>query len=103
MYRIEMVGVDPDTSSLDSTGGAVGCVQIARPYASGEAVAGIIGDAHGIIKILEAGDRNHRAENLLAENPHGVIAFKDGWLDIIAIVKLATGFHAFAAGAQLGI
>ena len=100
--RVGVVVVDPHAAGLDFPAGAVGDVAVAGPDAGAEAVEGVVGDAHGVVVVAEAGHGHHRAEDLLLEDPHLVVAFEDGGLDVVAAGQVAGQFGPGAAGEDLG-
>ena len=44
----------------------------------------------------------HRAEDLLLEDAHLVVALEDGRLDVVAVLQIAVEIGALAAGQHLG-
>ena len=55
-----------------------------------------------LVLVLERGDRDHRAEDLLLEDPHLVVAVEHGRLDVEAVVQLAAQRGPLAADQHLG-
>src|SRR5437762_297454 len=50
--RIEGAAVDLDLAAADTPGDALGALGIARPHSGGEAVDGVVGDAHGVVLVV---------------------------------------------------
>src|SRR5690349_15333244 len=65
-----VVRVDPGHTGFDHTGDAVRAGQVTRPDVSGQAVTGAVGQPDRVGLVAERGDAHHRAEDLLAEDPH---------------------------------
>src|SRR6266536_1625129 len=78
MRRIGVVAVGPNAAGLDRTPEPVAAIGIAAPYPGAEAVQRVIGDRQCLVVGLEGGDRDNRAENLLLEDSHLVVAMEHG-------------------------
>ena len=73
----------------------------AVPHGPGEAVLGIIRDAHGVVDVVERDDREHRTEDLLLRDAHVVgDAGEHRRLHVPALVQ--AGGAAVAADLDLG-
>src|SRR5665647_850943 len=82
--RIRVVAVRPDAARLDLAAHLVGPVPVAGPDAGAQAVEGVVGDGQRLLVVLEGGDRQHRAEDLLLEHPHLVVALEHSRLVEVA-------------------
>ena len=100
--RVLVVAVGPHAAGLDRAAHPVGPVGVARPDAGAEAVERVVGDLERLGVVGERGHREHRAEDLLLEDPHLVVALEDGRLEVVAAVQLAAELGAVAADQQLG-
>src|SRR5712664_1196753 len=78
--RIDVVTIGPDATGLDGATEAIGAGPIPRPYARAETIERVVSDRERFLFILELGNGNHRAKNLLLEDPHLVVALEDRWL-----------------------
>ena len=54
----------------------------------------------GVVVVLEARDGDHRAEDLLLEQAHPVVALEDGRLHVVALAEVAAEVGALAAEQQ---
>ncbi len=102
MRRVKVVAVGPHAPGLDPTAHAVGTVDIAGPHAGTQAELGVVGDCQRFGFVLEGGDADHRAEDLLLEHAHLVVALEQGRLDVVTGGQRAFQFLDLAAGQQLG-
>ena len=66
-----------------------------RPYS----VSFAISSASALV--LERRHGEHRAEDLLLEDPHVVVALEDGRLEVVAALELAAEVRALAADQEL--
>src|SRR3984957_17919405 len=96
-----MEAVCPDATGLDRAAEAVAAVRVPAPYASAEAVERIDGDRERLFVGLERRHRNHRAEDLLLEDAHLVVAPEHRRLHVIAACILALEHVALAADQDL--
>jgi hypothetical protein len=72
---------------------------VGGPHAAGQAVLGVVGDAHGVVLVLVGDDDQHRAEDLLLGDPHRVVDVgEDGRRDVVALLQ--AGRHLRATGDQ---
>src|SRR5206468_8433234 len=62
--------VDVDLSCLESRCDAVRSGKVSRPYARGEAVVRVVGDADRLLLVVEGNHAGDRAEDLFARDPH---------------------------------
>src|SRR5690606_23888051 len=85
--RVLVVGVRPHPPGLDGTPGPVHRVGAAAPHPGPEAVEGVVGDGDGVVEVLERRHGEDRAEDLLLEHPHPVVALEDRRLDVEATVQ----------------
>ena len=60
-------------AGADAAGDGLGPVEVAGRDRTAEPVGGVVGDAHGIVVVVEADHHQHRAEDLLAGDGHGVV------------------------------
>src|SRR5258705_4761662 len=58
--------VDPERASADTRGDRHGSAGVAGPHRPGQAVVGIVGNAHRVILVAIRNDRGHRPANLIA-------------------------------------
>src|SRR5918993_907559 len=74
------VGVYGQYAGLDAAGGAHGSGDVLRPERAGETVDRVVGEANGVLFVLE-GDHGHNgAEDLLLRRPVPVVhGRQDGW------------------------
>ena len=100
--RVLVVAVRPDPAGLDLATGPVGLRTVARPDAGAEPVEGVVGDLERVVLVVEAGHRDDRAEDLLLEDPHRVVALEDRRLDVVAAGQVAAELGPRAAGEHLG-
>jgi ParB family chromosome partitioning protein len=100
--RIEVVAVGPHPAGLDAAAHAVGLRAVAAPHRGAHAVQRVVGDRERVVGVLERRDRHHRAEDLLLEHAHLVVAGQDGRLDVEPVLELALHHRAGAAGQDLG-
>ena len=77
------------TAGLDATTEAVRRARVAGPHAGAQAVGGVVRDRDPVVEAVEAGHRHDRAEDLLLEDPHPVVALEDGGLDVEAAIAPA--------------
>lgn len=89
MGWVGVVAVDPHASRLNATSHALGAVHVAGPDAGAQAILGVVGDGQSLGLIFEGGDRNNRAEDLLLEDAHLVVALEYGGFDIEAAALIA--------------
>src|SRR5664279_5449221 len=82
--RVGVVAVRPDPAGLDLAAHLVGPVPVAGPDPGAQAVEGVVGDRQRLLVVLEGGDRQHRAEDLLLEHPHLVVALEHSRLVEVA-------------------
>src|SRR5699024_4552335 len=73
-----------DVFSYDLT---VGGVAVTGPYAGTQAVVGVASDADGLVVILDGHHGQHRAEDLLLEDPHIIGALENRRLDVVAVLQ----------------
>src|SRR5438309_4880913 len=77
--------VDPHHPGADALGQLDPPGRVAREHHAAEAVGRIVGDADGLVLVLEGNDRDHRPENLLLRDAdivrHGA---EDGGLEEVA-------------------
>src|SRR5882757_5065877 len=99
---VGVVAVRPDAARLDGAARAVGGVDVPRPHAGPEPVQRVVGDLDGVVEVVEGRDRDDRAEDLLLEDPHPVVALEDRRLDVVTALQLPVVVDAFAAGENLG-
>jgi len=65
-------------------------VDVARPDVRGQAVAAVVGDAQGLVHVLERDRAYHRPEDLLLEDLHRRVCVREyGWFDEVALVSAA--------------
>src|SRR4051812_13018576 len=102
MRRIGVIAVRPDPAGLDAAAHAEGGVHVARPHARAQPVERVVGDRQRLFLVLERRHRNHRAEDLLLEDAHLVVALEDGRLDVEAAFEVVLEQVAFAADQALG-
>src|SRR6516162_729562 len=76
MRGVGVVAVGPDPARLDRPAEAVATIGVAAPDPGAEAIQRIIGNRQGFFVGLECRDRDDRAEDLLLENAHFVVALK---------------------------
>src|ERR1039458_9132979 len=57
---------------------------VASPHPRAQAVERVIADLHGVRFILEGRDGQYRAEDLLLEDPHLVVALEHGRLEVVS-------------------
>src|SRR6202000_853075 len=100
--RVSVVAVRPDPPGLDVAAGPVSRVGVPGPDAGAEAVQRVVGGLDGVVVVVELGDRHHRAEDLLLEDPHLVLALEDRRLDVEAARQLTIKLGLLATGEDLG-
>src|SRR5580692_16062 len=88
MRGIGMIAVDPDATGLNCTAKMVAAVGIAAPQSGTEPVERIVGDFQGVRFVLECGHRDYGSEDFFLEDAHAVVALEDGWLHIVAAIKI---------------
>ena len=64
--------VDPDGAGLEPAGDAVALLAVERPHRRGETEVRVVGEVNRLFLGLDFDDRNDRAEDLLAHDPHRV-------------------------------
>src|SRR5450759_4641222 len=89
-------------AGLDVAAGAVGRVAVARPDACAQTEDGVVGNRDRVVVVRETGHREHRAEDLLLEDPHVVGASQDRRLDVEAFGQIAVEHRPGAAGEDCG-
>src|SRR5258705_5065811 len=95
------IGVDPYSAGLDAFRHAYRTTYVARPHPRTEPEADVVGDAHGILLILERDNGEHGAEYLFLRNAHPVVhAGENRRLDEPSLAALRTRRRA-ATHAQL--
>src|SRR6202046_3680161 len=99
--RVGVVAVRPDPPGLDVAAGPVGGVGVTGPDTGAEAVQRVVGGLDGVVVVVELGHRDHRAEDLLLEDPHLVVALEDRRLDVEAARQLAIELGLLATGEDL--
>ncbi|CAM5246799.1 hypothetical protein SVIOM74S_05571 [Streptomyces violarus] len=75
--RLRHVGVevvDPDGAVPQPLGDALGAARVGGPHPAGQAVARVVGQFHRLVLGAEALDGDHRAEDLLLDDPHRPVA-----------------------------
>jgi hypothetical protein len=77
-------------------------VQVPRPDARAEAVQRVVGDLDGVGEVGEPGHRDDRAEDLLLEDPHPVLALEDSRLDVVPAGQLPAEVRLLAADQDPG-
>ena len=82
-----VVAVGPDAAGLDAAAHRVGAVAVARPHPGAEAVEGVVGDRQRLGVVGEGGHREHRAEDLLLEHAHLVVALEHGRLEVVPVAN----------------
>ena len=97
MCRVGVVAVGPDPAGLDRATHAVGDVAVAAPDAGAQAVERVVGDLERLGLVLEGGHGQHRAEDLLLEDAHLVVALEQGRLDVVAAGQVAVQVGLVAA------
>jgi len=100
--RVGVIAVGPDATGLDGATHAVGDVAVAAPDAGTEAIERVVADSNRFFFGLEGGHGQHRAEDLLLEDAHLVVALEDGRFDVEATGQVARQMGAVAAGQALG-
>src|SRR6476646_4682698 len=96
--RVLVIAVGPHPAGLDAAAGRVGQAAVAGPDARTEPVQGVVGDLQRVVGTGEGGDRDDRAEDLLLEDPHRVVALEDRRLDVETAGQIAWQAVALAAG-----
>jgi ParB family chromosome partitioning protein len=99
--RVLVVAVRPDATGLDLAAHLVCPCAVARPDAGAQAVEGVVGDRQRVLVVFEGGDRQHRAEDLLLEHPHLVVALEHRGLEVVAVGELAVDRGALASDEDL--
>src|SRR6188768_1059919 len=99
--RVEVVAVRPHAPGLDAAAHAERLARVPRPHARAEAVERVVRDLERVVLALERRHREHRAEDLLLEDPHLVPALEDGRLEVVAILQLAAEVRRLAADQEL--
>src|SRR5699024_190722 len=101
--RVEVV--DPDRAVAQPSGDALGPTGVLGPDGPGEAVDGVVGDRHGgVLDPLPVGpgeglDREHRAEGLVVDGVHVLVAVIEDRRGVVAALGELTAW-ALAAAAQ---
>ncbi|MPM18262.1 hypothetical protein SDC9_64668 [bioreactor metagenome] len=103
-----VVRVEPDHACLDVLREVVGALEVVGPHVRGETVAGVVGEAEGLLVGVERGDRHHGAEDLLLEDPGarldvGEDRRSDEVAELEALGPAATGHQAALAPADLDV
>src|SRR6218665_2101889 len=81
--------VDRDVADLKGVAHAQGAGTVARADHARQAVAAVVGDAHGVGLVAERNHHLHRTENFVLRNLHAVTALgEQGGGDEIAIAQL---------------
>src|ERR1700744_5366109 len=99
--RVGVVAVRPDPPGLDVAAGPVRRIGGPGPDAGAKAVQRVIGGLDGVVVVVELGHRDHRAEDLLLEDPHLVVALEDRRLDVEAAGQLTVELGLLATGEDL--
>src|SRR5664279_4827994 len=81
-----VVAVRPDPAGFDTAAHLVGAGAVACPDPGAEAVEGVVGDLQRVRVVGEGGYGEDRAEDLLLEHPHLVVALEHGRLAVPASV-----------------
>src|SRR5690554_2225863 len=100
--RVHVVAVGPYPPGLDALAYAVGDVHISGPDTSPKAELGIVGDGQRFGLVLEGGDTDHRAEDLLLEHTHLVVSLEQGRFDVVTAAQFAFQALGVAAAKELG-
>src|ERR1035437_1737418 len=94
--KVGRILVDADGPGPDSASHLEPVGLVARPYRTGQSILRFVGDAHRLFLAVVRDDHHHRAENLLAGDPHGILdGGKDGRAHIAAPAQ-AVGFAGTA-------
>lgn len=98
---VRSAAVDADEAGLDSAGHRQGVLQRTRHDVAGQSVFAVVGDANGVFLVVERDDREHRAEDLLLGDGHGVVDVGEKrWSDEESFVE--TGFGIRSAHQRRG-
>ncbi len=97
-----MIAVGPDAPRLDRTSHPVGAVAIAGPDAGPQAVKRVIGNFQRFRVGFKGGHGQHGAKDFLLENAHFIVAFEQGWLDVIAARRRVAALHRATTNQNLG-
>lgn len=82
----DVVGVDPHHAGLDGVGDAVAALEIRGPDVGGQAELGGVGEFDGLGLVVEGGDGDDRAEDLLLEDPGVALHVgEDRGLEVVAV------------------
>ena len=93
---VHVVVVNPHAAGLNFAASTVAGVLVARPHTGTEAEVGVVRNLDSFLEVLERGHGEHRAEDLLAEDPHIVGALKHGGLDVVAVLQALHLVHVAA-------
>src|SRR5688572_22828933 len=69
---VPLATVDGEGAGADPAGYGPGPVQVTGGDRPGQPVVGVVGDAHGVVVVLERDHHQHRAEDLLTGDGHVV-------------------------------
>lgn len=82
----DVVGVDPDHAGCDGVCDAVAALEVGGPDVGGQTELGGVGEFHGLGLVVEGGDGDHGAEDLLLEDTGVALDVReDGRLEIVAV------------------
>src|SRR5882762_9767376 len=96
--------VDPDYAGAQALDRPDRLEDVARPHGGGQAVGRVVGDADGVLLLVEGDDRHDRTEDLLAGDGRGIVhVVEDRRLDEEAALRLLRQpLRTAAAQRQLG-
>src|SRR5437764_9885442 len=90
--HVEGAAVDVDLPGADAPRDALRARLVLGPNRAGEAVDGVVGDAHRFVLILVGNDREHRPEDLFLSDGHAVFDFAEyGGTHVVAAWRHALG------------
>ena len=102
MCRVMVVAIGPDSPRLNTPAYPIGSGAITGPDASAEPIEGVVSKSQCFLFILERGDGNDGSKDFFLEDPHPVMAFKNGGFDVIAATELTFESVSFTANEAAG-
>ena len=102
MGGVQVIAVGPHAAGLDAPAHAVRRVHVARPHPRAQPEERVVGDVQRVVQVAEGRHRQHRAEDLLLEDAHAVVALEDGGLHVVSAAQLALVHPLRAAGEHAG-
>src|SRR5450755_2919563 len=97
-----VVAVGPHAAGLDRASHPERAAAVPRPHSGAEPVRRVVGDLERLGLVSERRHREHRAEDLLLEDPHLVVALQHSRLVVVAVLELGRDRWATAADQDLG-